>query len=60
MWENVVELLVERMDIKFKTQYSNYERWFTSLKNRECVKKALGMRAKGIQDNHPVRDLSKV
>ena len=59
MWENAVELLVERMCIKFETQYPNFEYWFATLKGREHVKKAIGMRAKGIQENYPVRDLSK-
>lgn len=59
MWENVVELLVERMGIKLETQYPNFERWFATLKGREHVQKAIEMRAKGIQEHFPVKDSSK-
>ena len=56
MWENVVELILERQGINFETQYPNYDRWWAKLKERESVKRAVRMRAQGIKDNNLIRD----
>ena len=59
MWENVVELVLQMRGTKFETEYPNYDRWWASLKDRKTVKKAIEMRAKGIEDNNLIRNLTR-
>lgn len=59
MWENVVELLFQKLQIELEKEYPNYDRWFTSLKGRDSVKTAVAMRAKGIKDNNLIGNASQ-